>query len=221
MNMRRLTFVRHAESVANAGGRTMPHAEIPLSELGHHQADELAALLDVEPSSVLVSRFVRTQQTAAPFCGRHGIRHQIHPSLHEFSVIDPALIEGLDGAQRKPFVKTYWDDPDPYRRLGENADTFAEFQGRIDAFMADMESLPASTVIFGHGIWFALLFWSLSGQRVTDAESMSAFRRYQLAFPMPNCATFDLVQIDGQAWSVQARTDLAKVLASLTEPKHL
>ena len=213
--MQTLTLVRHAESVANAGGLTMPHDAIPLSDLGHRQARELAALLDVEPAAVYVSRFVRTQQTAEPFCNRYGISPQVHRSLHEFSVIDPALIEGLDGAQRKPFVKTYWDDPDPHRRLGENADTFTEFQDRVNAFLADMAGLPASTVIFGHGIWFALLFWRLLGYSVTDADSMRAFRRFQLGFPMPNCAAFDLARIDGQRWGVQARPDLARRLVDL------
>jgi len=195
----------------------MPHAEIPLSLLGHQQAQKLAAALNVEPSSILVSSFVRTHQTAAPFCAKHSISYKVHPSLHEFSVIDPALIEGMDGTQRKPFVKAYWEDPDPQRRLGEKADTFAEFQDQVDTFMADMVRVPDSTVIFGHGIWLALLFWRLSGQRVTDAESMRAFRRYQLGFSMPNCATFDLTLVDGQDWNVHARTDLARVIASVHE----
>lgn len=202
--MKELIFIRHAESVSNAGGPTMPHGAVPLSELGHQQAQLLARLIDVEPATVLVSFFLRTHQTAAPFCERFGVQPQVHPDLHEFSVIDPALIQGLLGPQRKPFVKAYWDDPDPLRRLGENADTFAEFDGRVSVFIEQMDQLPDSTVIFGHGIWIALLFWRLLGYEVSDAEGMKAFRRFQLALPMPNCAVFSLVPI-GERWSVRAK----------------
>lgn len=58
--MKTLTFIRHAESVSNAGGVTMPHEAIPLSDLGHLQAQKLAALRSVPPVAVLVSSmFVR------------------------------------------------------------------------------------------------------------------------------------------------------------------
>lgn len=155
--MKTLTFIRHAESVSNAGGVTMSHEAIPLSDLGHLQAQKLAALRSVPPVAVLVSSMVRTHQTAASFCNRFSVVPQVHPNLDEFSVIDPALIAGLNSAQRKPFVQGYWDDSDPLRRMGVNAETFAEFETRVSSFMVDMQTLPDSTVIFGHGIWFGLL----------------------------------------------------------------
>jgi alpha-ribazole phosphatase len=213
--MKTITFIRHAESVSNAGGVTMPHDAIPLSDLGYLQARELAALLDVEPAAILVSRLVRTHQTAEPFCERFDMRPQVNPSLDEFSVIDPILIEGLDGSQRKPFVKDYWDNPDPHRRLGVNADTFAEFEARVSSFMEDMEESPDSTVIFGHGIWFGLLLWRLLGYSANDADNMRSFRRFQLSLPMPNCAVFNLAHIKGDRWSVRANTHLMRSVAAV------
>lgn len=65
--MKTLTYIRHGESVSNAGGLTMAHEAVPLSELGHTQARALAQTLGVQPSRVLVSRLVRTHQTAQPF----------------------------------------------------------------------------------------------------------------------------------------------------------
>lgn len=205
---KRITFVRHGESESNAGGITMPHDAIPLSALGRRQAVALANALNVKPSAVFVSRFTRTHETAAPFCKRYGVTPQIHHGLHEFSVIDPALIEGLNGDQRKPFVKNYWDDPDPHRRLGQNADTFVEFEARVRSFMANMEAMPDGVVVFGHGIWFGLLNWLSLGYRVRDASEMRAFRRFQQALPMPNCATFTLTHAGGPRWSIQADTGL-------------
>jgi len=213
--MKTLTFIRHAESVANAGGITLPHHAIPLSDLGRLQARELAAALDVTPAAVLVSSFIRTHQTAEPYCERFGVRPKVCTDLNEFSVIDPVLIEGLNGAQRKPFVKAYWDDPDLNRRIGANADTFAEFDARILAFMADMGDLPDSTVIFGHGIWFGLLLWRLLGYSAANASDMHAFRHFQLGFPMPNCAAFTLTHIKGRHWGVQAIGSLARLISSV------
>ena len=66
-----IVFVRHAESVSNAGGITMPHETIPLSEKGREQAQTLAASLPPAPAAVLVSGMVRTHETAAPYCARH------------------------------------------------------------------------------------------------------------------------------------------------------
>jgi broad specificity phosphatase PhoE len=56
----RLTFVRHAQRVANAGGVTMEHALILLSPLGVAQAACVAERRPAEPSKVLVSmRYAR------------------------------------------------------------------------------------------------------------------------------------------------------------------
>jgi alpha-ribazole phosphatase len=64
----RIYFVRHGEGLANAGGVTMEHAIIPLSPLGVAQAATVADILDVEPSKVLVSKYLRSRDTAQPFC---------------------------------------------------------------------------------------------------------------------------------------------------------
>ena len=198
-----LTFIRHAESLSNAGGVTRPHETIALSELGHTQAQVLATRWKEKPAAVWVSNFLRTQQTAVPFCQRFNVTAQVHPDLHEFSVIDPALIAGLDGPQRKPFVKAYWDDPDPNVRLGEAAETFAEFEDRVLRFRDQMDQLPDGAVLFGHGIWMGLLFWQLLGQRGRDGAAMREFRNFQLQLPMPNCAVFAVSRTRTNRWHVE------------------
>src|ERR1700719_913525 len=107
------------------------------------------------------SRGRLSHKPTLPYCQRFDLDAKIDPDLDEFSVIDPALIEGLDGAQRKPYVKAYSAEPDLHRRLGENADTFAEFIERVRRFQIRMDTLTDGAVIFGHGIWLALLSWLL------------------------------------------------------------
>jgi alpha-ribazole phosphatase len=185
-------LIRHAESLSNAGGVTLPHADIPLSEHGHEQARKLASTLPIKPSAVLVSSMMRTHQTAAPLCARYGLVPTIDADLDEFSLIDHRLIEGMDGPQRRAFVADYWTDPDPHRRWGEHADTFVEFADRVHRFIAKLDRLMIPTVIVGHGIWLCMLHWQLQGGGVDRPADMQAFRQFQLSLPMPNCATFAL-----------------------------
>jgi broad specificity phosphatase PhoE len=199
----KLTLIRHAQSVSNAGGLTQPHQAIPLTAHGHMKARALGATLAGPASAVSVSRFVRAQQTALPYCQRFNLDPQIDADLDEFSLIDAALIEGLDGAQRKPFVQAYWADPDLHRRLGARADTFAEFVERVRRFRGRMDTLQDGTVIFGHGIWLAMLQWHLEGQGVTDSAGMRAFREFQLQLPMPNCAVFEVARHRSQPWRME------------------
>ena len=102
-----LYCVRHGQSVANAGGLTMEHSAIPLSPLGIAQAAALATVLDVKPSCVLVSSYLRAIETAEPFCARHDCLPEIHPLLHEFSALDANGLQGMTGAERRPLADAY------------------------------------------------------------------------------------------------------------------
>lgn len=213
--MARLTFVRHGESVANAGEQTLPHATIPLSARGHAQADWLAArLAGAIAGPVHVSHFDRARSTAQAFCALTGRDAQVHPLLHEFSAIDPARIAGLTGEQRRPLTEAYWARGDRDHRMGDEADTFAEFVARIDTFIDAMSTLDDDSVLFGHGIWFGLLAWRLMGFAADTPDDMRAFRRLQVALPMPNCAVYELTG-SGRHWHLHYRADLARGIAAI------
>ena len=71
--MKHLLFIRHGESVANAGGVTLPHADIPLSERGRREASIVAGLLPASPSRIYCSPFLRAMSTAEPYSQRTGV----------------------------------------------------------------------------------------------------------------------------------------------------
>lgn len=195
MSGRTILYVRHAESVANAGGITMPNNEIPLSEAGKLAALELAEKLPAEPALVLVSRALRTQQTAEPYCKRTGVVPTVEPLLDELSIICPSLIEGMNGAQRREIVRPLWEQPDPHRRSGPQADTFREFQERVQRFAAErLPELPDGTIVFGHGIWCGMLQWLLAGHQAASADGMVAFRQYQQGLRMANAGIVSLAR---------------------------
>jgi broad specificity phosphatase PhoE len=216
--MKTLTFARHGQSVANAGGVSMAHDAIPLTELGQRQAQALADALTLRPEKILVSSYLRAQQTAQPFCARLGQAAEVHPLLHEFSTLDSARIAGLTGEQRWPYVQAYWNAADPLLRSGPDAETFVEFEARVGRFQAELAHLPHDTLFFGHGMWFALLIWRLLGFSAQDSAGMSAFRRFQQGLPMPNCAVYHLVQAKDGHWRVQGHEAIMRRMAQLAQP---
>lgn len=213
--MKTITFIRHGQSVANAGGITVPHDSIALSPLGHLQARTLADSLDLVPSRVLVSTFSRTYETAKPFCQRVGIDAEAHALLDEFSSIDPALLIGMNGAQRRPIAEAYWDEADPSKRMGAGAETFDEFDSRVSRFLSHMDELADRTVIFGHGIWFGLLVWKMLGFTANGTEGMRRFRRFQIGLPLPNCVKYSLAHNNGRSWSLRVDDKLLRRLATV------
>ena len=194
-------FVRHAESTANAGGLSVQHALIPLSETGILQAQDLASTLNVRPGLVLSSEFIRTQQTAQPFCEIHQCEFKVEPLLNEFSALSRELIIGMMGNERRPFADAYWAEADVSKRMGVEAETFLEFNNRVAVFLNKMEALPNNTVVFGHGIWFGLLVWLSMGFNAKDSTQMKAFRRFQLALPLSNCVIYKVTH-SNYGWKV-------------------
>jgi broad specificity phosphatase PhoE len=211
--MQRITLVRHGQSAANAGAITMPDATIPLAELGIKQARWLAYRLPSPAPLILVSHYQRAQQTAQPYSDRCAVPTQTHAGLCEFGTFDVRVIEGLTGEQRRPLVEAYWQAGDPRVRNGDQAETFQEFCWRVRAFMPVLDDAPDGTVVFGHGMWFAMLVWIAMGFETEGSSNMRAFRRFQQGLPMPNGAVYNLWIHAPSCWRVQANAELMQALA--------
>ncbi len=194
--MNTIYFIRHGQSTANAGGISVDNRSIPLSNLGLIQAERLAkkqlCLLPLPPTTVYTSSYLRTQQTAAPYCQVAKISSVVHPIFHEFTNIDPLLLQGMTGDERWPFIKAYWDKADPCLREGVHAETFIEFDDRVGEFMKQLYLFENNTVLFGHGVFFSLLIWKNLGFKVNNSMGMAAFRQFQMTLPMPNCGIYTL-----------------------------
>ena len=191
--MHTIHFVRHGQSYANAGGVTQPNAETELTELGHGQARLVASIFPIETPVILTSEFIRTKQTAQYLAERANITTQCEPLLNEFSTLCHTTIEGLNGAQRKPIIDKYWEESDPNHVAGLTAESFIQFASRVEKFRLNrLNELPHQSIIFGHGMWFAMLAWQTLGFDFNDSASMRAFRCYQIGLPMSNCFSYQL-----------------------------
>ena len=59
-------FIRHSESVANAGKKTSDPALIEITDLGKKQAIGIANAIEYPPELIITSPYLRTKQTALP-----------------------------------------------------------------------------------------------------------------------------------------------------------
>ena len=102
-----VTFVRHAQSEANAAGLTDTSVPGPgLTPLGRDQAQRAAETLRGKDfDGVYASTMVRTQQTAAPLSGDLGEQVQVLPGLRE---IEAGWFEGTPAADA---MSTYFLAP--------------------------------------------------------------------------------------------------------------
>ena len=217
---RSIFFVRHGQSSSNAGALSVPHAEVPLTPLGHAQSAAVATLLPPAPRLILTSPYVRAQQTAVPYCTRCGL--QAHPAdlLHEFDAFAFHLIAGMTGEQRRPVTAEFWGKADPLLRTGSDKENFTEFAARVQAFEhIVLPVLPPETVIFGHGTWIALLVWRLLGFNPQAEHGMRRFRSFQQGLAMPNASIWRVQQTgSGERWHAHVQEDdIRTVMAQVSK----
>ncbi len=83
--MGRLLLIRHGETVWNKEGRYQGQTDIPLSPLGVHQAQRLAAHLQKETiTHVISSDLSRAYETAQIIAEKHGLPVVVDEGLREF-----------------------------------------------------------------------------------------------------------------------------------------
>jgi alpha-ribazole phosphatase len=212
----RIYLVRHGQSQANAGGITLENPLVPLTPLGELQARAIASLLPPTAVTIWSSPFKRTLDTAAPYCARMGRTAATCDDLQEFETIDTVQLRGTACEERESVVAGYWMKSDPDHRSGPAAETFREFHERVARARREfLCPLPDGSIIFGHGMWMALLFWQLWGFATVDRLGMSLFRRFQLGFPTPNTGVYCLSQVNPDGWLVAADEASMRAIAAL------
>ena len=108
-------LVRHGQSASNAGLPAVGHGEVPLTALGREQAREVARRVDRQPDLLIVSPFLRAQETAAPMQNdrelrpglgvarekvlqldeRVGLHEKLEPLMDIWKARDLAIVQGV------------------------------------------------------------------------------------------------------------------------------
>jgi len=176
----RIILVRHGQSVTNAGGRSADQVSNPLTELGRAQAREFAERIDCRPTRIVISPFLRAQQTSEPLRERFPDVPVEEWPIHEFSFLNPALHRGTSEADRESHVVAYWRREDPVYCDGPEAESFTFFLDRArEAIRRLISSDPGGClVVFTHGFFMQAFRLVLLFPNASDAELMANFRRF-------------------------------------------
>lgn len=146
-------FVRHGEAEAGWGSAPDPG----LSDLGHKQAEAVAAQLASHPvSSILSSPMQRCRETSSPFAKTSGLTATIEPAVTEIPTP-----EGLDDRVTwlRGFMAGEWDAAPP---------VVSEWRS---ALLDRLEKIEDGTVVFSHFIAINTIVGHLMG-----SEKVTTFR---------------------------------------------
>jgi 2,3-bisphosphoglycerate-dependent phosphoglycerate mutase len=202
-NLREVWFIRHAESVANAGGRTVAAPTYPLSERGFRQAEQLAPTLPQAVDLVVVSPYTRSQQTADAYL--RGARADVVEQwpVQEVQYLDPALCVNTTQDERRAMSLAYWETCDA-EYCAPNSESFVTFIRRVESTLHRLLERPEQrTFIFCHGQFISAVAWLiLTRPAGLDTAAMRRFYQFIHGYSVPNCSILPVFIYDNASFSV-------------------
>lgn len=164
--MKKIFLIRHAESESNAGGIYEHNYLVKITEKGKQQAKDLVEILSAKkeiskPNKIIVSKYIRTQETAEPLIQKlqkEKHKHEVHLWLdvHEFDYLDRGPFLNKPKEEFEKHAKEYWSKADPFVRFLPERETFQEFVDRVHGTILKMQKLDKTNYIFTHGHFIAL-----------------------------------------------------------------
>jgi probable phosphoglycerate mutase len=136
-----LLLVRHGQSEWNAAGLMQGQTpDIPLTDLGHHQAATAARELAIlRPGALISSDLLRAVQTAEHCARSTGLRIATSPALREQGY---GVLEGRPSTQLWDIVD--WTDP---HWSAEGGESLAQLYGRVEAYLKQLAAEPPADVV--------------------------------------------------------------------------
>jgi len=185
-------FIRHAESLSNAGFPTdTPHA-IGLSEKGLAQAEALGVQWQTVPDLIVVSRYARTGFTVEPLRRSMPQVPVLTLPLHELTFLAPARYVGTTENLRREPARQYWERCDPDYCDGEGAESFRAFCARIDESLAMLrQRAEQGILVVCHGYVIKAILWrQMNPEAEVTADYMRAFYHFHLRCVVPNVMVY-------------------------------
>lgn len=193
--LRHVWWVRHGESVANAGARTTDPASYSLTPRGFSQAEAFAAHLPAAPSLIVTSPYVRARATAEPTIRRFPETPVERWPVQEITFLAPARCVETTQVERRLMAREYWTRCDPYSTDGEGAESFAQIVARaataLDLVRARRDEF---IVIFCHAVFIRIMHWVALTQRpLIDADAMRLCYEFVRGWDVPNCGVLPML----------------------------
>ena len=191
----RVVWIRHGESTANAGLATDNPAGIELTEKGWEQARAVAAAWDEAPALIVVSPFLRTQQTAQPMRERFPAVPVDEWAIEEFTYLEPSRWNGSTSQDRRATVRAYWESNDPEYRDGPGAESVTDLLARADAALRKLEGLAERiplVVLFSHSQLMHAAQIQAMQPAATAAEKMRMISNGGSGSRFANCGRLEM-----------------------------
>lgn len=169
--------MRHGQSTGNVGIPCHDLAEIELTKLGRHQAQELATSWTDAPSLIVTSPYRRTQQTAAATIARFpDVPVQVWP-IEEFTYLEPSRWNGTRSVERMPYLERYWSELNPAYCDGPGAESFSTLLRRAEAALNRLSDLAAQSpvILFSHGQFIQAVRAIVAAPDTDDQSKMRGF----------------------------------------------
>lgn len=195
-------FIRHGETISNAGEATKNAYDIYLTERGHEQARQISTLIDKTPDLIVMSAYLRTHQTAQPTRDKFpDVPHTIWP-VHEFNYLSDSKYDGKTANQRQPFRDAFWATQDPQHTDGQNCESFSSLLSRArETVELVKQQKDGFIVVFSHAIFLHALRTVVAEPHKDDASLMKDFLKVYHANPVDNGAIFRVKADEaGLAW---------------------
>ncbi len=190
---REIWFIRHGESIANAGARTVEASSYALTELGFRQAEQVSRALPHGADLIVHSPYVRAVQTAQPAIARFANIAVEEWPVHEVQYLDPAKCVGTTQEERRAMSLEYWDRCDP-EHAEPNAESFVVFIDRVRQSLAGLSQRREQRIfVFSHGQFMSAAAWLiLSRPAVIDRIAMQRFYKFIHGYSVPNGSVMPL-----------------------------
>ena len=123
------------------------------------------------PTKIIVSSYLRPQQTAEPFRDRFPDTDFVEWSVHEFTFLPTEDYLGTTVDDRRHAVGEYWQRVRPHRVLGPGAQFFSQFIRRVESVRDRLfEESQGPFALISHRKFLAALIWML----VTGGSTISS-----------------------------------------------
>lgn len=177
---KKVWFIRHGESTANARGISSDPALISLTQAGFAQAEQIVGYFSVAPDLIITSPFVRTFETVGPLLKRYPETPCEEWPVHEFTYISPKRCTNTTMDDRKPLVEQYWQRNDPYYCDGDGAESFNDMFQRAKLCLSRLSQRNESFIaVFTHGQFMSAIKWIYDKNESNNSVyDVLAFRRY-------------------------------------------
>jgi broad specificity phosphatase PhoE len=146
-------LIRHAESVGNAGGKTVNSKTNPLTEEGIRQSVDLLSKIPEKPDLIVVSPYFRAQQTADPLIKKYPDVPVETWNVQEFTFLDVEAYEDTTHDERILIREEYLSQNNSDFVHGTGAESFNQMLQRVDDMLHKLRTIEKKkfVVIFTHG----------------------------------------------------------------------